>query len=345
MQQALNSKFVIDGVARELTPAAILSSIMEKAPVPPAPSGTVIDETVDPPLGTIALDPSAVDRYLAAVKAAPRQTPRALAAQCTRARIAWSLIDSAWRSGNFRLDDLPLTAKWSFDPRRVGDMAAFYASVEAAADYLDTLRLPLRRYSCELSPFDVRFATPFSGAPLLVDDLLHPDPQSWLVYVPFDTSDYTLGGSRLALSMGLAGGAAPQTGDADYLMDCFEVVRELAEDGILLSARTVLSGGLLAALDLLCSGGTGAHADISGILHSCPQANPVQILFSEVPGAVIQIRDSDFDYVDAEFLLQDVAWFPLGHPVPDGSLTLETTARQGIQTILESLMQNAEGED
>ena len=345
MQQALNSRFVIDGVARELTPAAILSSVLEKAPVAEAPEGTIIDETFDPPLGTIDIDPSAIDSYLDAVKSAPRLTPRALAAQCTRARIAFSLIDTLWRSGNFRLDDLPLTAKWSFDPSRVGDAAALYASVEAAADYLDIMRLPLRRYGCEEAPFDVRFATPFSGAPLLVDDMLHPDPLSWVAYVPFDTSDYRLGGSNLALSMGLAGGVAPQVGDPDYLMDCFEVVRELAEDGVLLSAATVCSGGLLAALDRMAAAGTGASIDISGIIRSCGETNPVRILFSEVPGAVIQIRDVDFDYVDAEFLLQDVAWFPLGHPVPGAKIALETTARSGIQNILESLMQNAEGED
>ena len=32
-------------------------------------------------------------------------------------------------------------------------------------------------------------------------------------------------------------------------------------------------------------------------------------------GAIIQIKDSDYDYVDAEFLLQDIAYYPIGHPV------------------------------
>ena len=345
MNKALNSRYVIDGVARELTPAAILSGVMEKPTAVEGPCGTIIDESFDPVLGTIDIDPSAIDRYLAAVKASGRLTPVAFTPQCTRARIATSIIDSAWRSGHFRLDDLPLTAKWCFEPARVGDMAAFYASVEAAADYLDTIGLPLRRYVCEEGPFDIRFATPFSGAPLLVDDMLHPDPQSWVAYVPFDTSDYRLGGSQLALSLGLAGGIAPNVDDPDYLIDCFEVARELAEDGVLLSAGTVTSGGLITSLDHMCSGGVGADIDVSGIIRSCGETNPVRILFSEVPGAVIQIRDADFDYVDAEFLLQDVAWFPLGHPTAGGGLKIQTTSPPGIQGILESLMQNAEGED
>ena len=138
---------------------------------------------------------------------------------------------------------------------------------------------------------------------------------------------------------------APQVEDADYLMDCFEVVREFAEDGVLLSAASVSEGGMYATLKRMCGDGTGVNADISGVLRSCGVTDPVQVLFGEVPGVVIQIRDADFDYIDAEFLLQDVAFFPLGHPTADGSLHIEYSAMSGIQTILESLMQNAEGED
>ena len=91
--------------------------------------------------------------------------------------------------------------------------------------------------------------------------------------------------------------------------------------------------------------GVGCGADISDLMQACGETDPVRIFFSEVPGAVIQVRDSDFDYIDAEFLLQDVAYYPLGHPTADGRLHLCTAAKTGIQTILESLMQNAEGED
>ena len=345
MIHALNSKFIIDGVPRELTPAGLLAPVLEKNPEPGPPGGVFMDETIDPAPGTIKLDPADIYKYLDAVSGAVRGMPVPFAAQCTRARIAETLIDTVWRSGNIRIDDLPLTAKWFFNPVTVGDMAAFYASVESAADYIDALGTVVRRCGCENGTFDARFATPFSGAPLLVDDVFHPDPQSWIVYVPFDTSDYRLGGSLLSQVLGLRGGIAPQVTDADYLIDCFEVVRELAEDGVLLSASTVGAGGLMNALRRMCADGVGVGADISGITHASGETDSVRILFSELPGAVIQVRDSDFDYIDAEFLLQDVAYFPLGHPVPGGKLTLEASSRNGIQTILESLMQNAEGED
>lgn len=345
MLQALYSKYIIDGVPQELTPAALLAPVLEKALETEGQGGTVIDETIDPAPGPIVPDPALAEGYLEAVAGLERQIPVPFAAPCTKERIAESLVDTMWRVGNFHLDDLALTVKWTFNPGTVGDMSAFYASVEAAADYMDALGVALRRCVLETGSFGVKIATPFSGAPLLVNELIQPDPNSWLVYVPFDTSDFRLGGSLLAQALGLRGGTAPQLTDADYFIDCFELVRELAVDGILLSASTVGAGGLAAALKRMCAGGTGAAVDVSDVLRAFPGDNAARVLFAEVPGAIIQVRDSDFDYIDAEFILQDVAYYPLGHPLPGGALQLEASDRSGIQTILESLIQNAEGED
>jgi hypothetical protein len=92
--------------------------------------------------------------------------------------------------------------------------------------------------------------------------------------------------------------------------------------------------------------GVGLGVDVSDVMRAYQEQDVLRILFGEVPGAVIQIQDADFDYLDAELLLQDVAFFPLGHPVPGSDeVRVKASAKSGIQTILESLMQNAEGED
>ena len=345
MLQALYSKYIINGVPQELTPAALLAPVLEKAPEAEGQGGVVIDETIDPAPGPIVPDPALADSYLVTIQGFERQIPVPFAAPCTRGRIAESIVDTMWRVGNFRLDDLALTVKWTFNPGAVGDMSAFYASVEAAADYMDALGVALRRYALETGSFGVKIATPFSGAPLLVGEHIHPDPNSWLVYVPFDTSDFRLGGSLLSQALGLRGGTAPQLTDADYFIDCFELVRELAVDGILMSAATVGAGGLAATLKRMTTEDTGAAVDVSDVMRAASCDNAASIFFAEVPGAVLQVRDSDFDYIDAEFILQDVAYYPLGHPLPGGGLRLGARDRSGIQTILESLMQNAEGED
>ena len=366
-----NAVYVIDGVAQEFTPAQLLAAVSEPAPDTIAADGSwkLVDESVDPKVSSMTFDPDKVDSYLESVLNAERQVPMACSGTYTRVRIASALIDSLWLRGHFRLEDLALKASWSWNFGAMGAGAAFYESVVNASEYIDALGIKFCETSCKRTSGRgrVRFKPQLSAAhedgevPFFSDSGNEelkltrgrtcstgfvPDPRSWVVYVPFDTSDYRLGGSLLAQTLGLGGGASPMIDDADYFMDCFEVVRELSEDGILLSAATVGEGGLLKALSGLASAGTGLSLDISDIMRAAQEKNPVRVLFSEVPGVVIQIRDSDFDYLDAELLLQDVAFYPLGHPTPgNDELRVKSSAKTGIQNILESLILNAEGED
>ena len=374
---ALYSEYVIDGIAQELTPDRILSACLE---TPSKDSGQgdhdpVIDESIDPALKPCVTDPSCINEYADRIKAVGEHVfPVAFPETYTKSRIAGALIDVIWREGHFRLDDLSLRLDWRWNPRRIGDMTAFYSSVCSAADYSDSLGLKLSGYSYSgtegESVMDVeaglasvrpvedeedffdelpfRTEHPHIGSSRLHPSDLVPDPQSWLIYIPFENSEYRLGASLMAQMLGVSGAVAPQIVDADYFIDCYEVVRELVEDGIILSGVTVNEGGLMMALKAMTEAGTGASVDLSGLVQATHEPDIVRLLFSEVPGVVIQIADIDYDYVDAELLLQDVAFFPLGHPVPgQNGVEVKASGKTGIQTILESLIrsQSSEGED
>ena len=127
-------------------------------------------------------------------------------------------------------------------------------------------------------------------------------------------------------------------------VDCYEVVRELVEDGVVKAGVTVGEGGLLTALREMAAGGTGADVCIRDICKAYGGENPLRVLFGEVPGVVIQIADIDYDYLDAELILQDVVYYPIGHPVP-GRGTVQVTDQVEIPQILESLLNTLEGED
>ena len=371
---ALHASYVIDGVPQEYTPAQLLDAVTEpggRHPLAGPAEGRVLDETLDPVFTGADLDFARVEEYLDAVCAAQKQLPAGHAEAYTRVRVASSLLDTLWRTGRFRLGDLRLDATWRWNDAPVGARAAFYESVRAAADYVDALGLKFSGYryartgaESELvvrphlsrdaaqedygyisEPF--RSEDPTLGTRRACPGTLADDPQSWVVYIPFDTADYRLGGSLLAQTLGLGGGPAPQITDADYFMDCYEVLRELVEDGIVLAGATVGEGGLLRAARGMADS-CGLDVDVSDAMRAYQEErDPLRLLFAEVPGVLIQIRDADFDYLDAELLLQDVAFFPLGHPCPGKrGVRVRASAKSGIQTILESLMQNAEeGED
>ena len=81
----------------------------------------------------------------------------------------------------------------------------------------------------------------------------------------------------LAQSQGLGGGVSIQLNDPDYFIDCYEVVRELVEDGIVISGVSVGAGGLLGAVDRLCKDGPGATLDISGMSRAFEEDNVVRL--------------------------------------------------------------------
>lgn len=374
---ALYSEYVIDGLAQELTPDRILSSCLQE-PAVEEKTGSydpVIDESIDPALKPCVTDPARIHEYAEDIAHLGGHVfPSAFPETYTKARIAFALIDMVWKQGHFRLDDLSLRLDWHWNPHRIGDMTAFYSSVCAAADYTDSLGVRLSGYSysdtsdescieissrlalCRPSEDEEDFfgELPFrTEHPHLEEKRMHPsrfipDSHSWVIYIPFENSVYRLGASLLAQVLGVSGAVAPQIVDADYFIDCYEVVRELVEDGVVISGTTVGQGGLMAALKSMASDGTGVSVELADLVRNTGESDIVRLLFSEIPGVLIQIADIDYDYVDAELLLQDVTFYPLGHPVP-GSAAVEvrSSAKSGIQTILESLIQSqsSEGED
>ena len=133
---------------------------------------------------------------------------------------------------------------------------------------------------------------------------------------------------------------------ADYFIDCYEVVRELVEDGIVSAGISIGNGGLATAAVRFCEG-MGARLDISGVMSSYGEDDSTRILFGEIPGVLVQIRDNDYDYFDSQMILQDIAYYPLGHPSSalDG-VRFGEKGRSSVAGILASLLtQASEGED
>lgn len=371
MSELLHSEYIIDGVRQSLTPAQMLDDCLSGAPdLSDSAVGRVVDESLDPVLGMTVYSQSDISEYLRKVQDCKSfRMPLAYASSYTQGSVCRALIDTIWKDGHFRLGDIDLKAEWKCDPSQVGHPAAFYMSAQALADCADALNLKLRGYSvrearndsfavsASLSvdrdydglsaeiPFRTKHPVLSSGA---IASEIDPDPTSWIIYIPFDNCDYSLGGSALSQAVGPCSDPAPEFVDPDYFIDCYEVVREMVEDGILLSGATVGAGGLMCALSRMCGSRTGAEVHLADLRKATGVNDPVRLLFSEVPGVVIQIRDIDYDYVDAELLLQDVAFYPLGHPVPGSAkVHVGLAEKTGVQAILESLIrsQSSEGED
>ena len=374
---ALYAQYVIDGIHQELSPGEMLDECLASKPwrEDPATTEKVLDESLDPEPRSDGFDSWKLRDYLALTEdASGREFPVHFPGPFTKVLIARALIDALWQEGHFRLGDLSVKADWTWDMGQMGYAAAFYASAQAASEYLGSLSLKLSSYSfaeggkCALQLSTAVFGDEYEDEDFQVElpyRTSHPsflpvrkhssalidDPDSWLVYVPMEGCEYRLGGSLLSERLHQGSDLAPDPSDPDYFIDCYEVLREMVEDNVVIAGATVGDGGLLATLKRMASAAgdrVGARININELMNSCHEQDIVRILFAEVPGVVIQIRDEDYDYLDAEFMLQDVVFFPLGHPVHGkNEIKVEATGKSGIQSILESIIrsQSSEGED
>ena len=398
-ESALYSHYIIDGIRLDMTPAELLDECMDYEGFSSGTGfGDIIDESTEPPLSAFSYKKDKEQEYLSkTVAAAHAERPfRMLYPEhFTRLQIAKALLGRLWSKGHFKLGNLKLWAQWDWDPNPVGNMSAFYRSVESASEYIYGLGVKLEDYlfiegdqgcnakfyawledeydrsftdaqddvrdaqddSCHVERSETSgdrvalFKSPFeSRHPWISDErrcpaTIAPSPGSWLIYIPFDTCGYKLGASLLTEVAGHNGGKAPNIADPDYFIDCYEVVRELVEDGFALSGSTVADGGLITAAKSMCSE-TGLNIDIKGIMSSY-QEERHRVLFGEVPGVLIQVSDENYDYVDSQLLLQDIAYYPIGHPTPDQpGLTISEDGKSGVADILASLLGHAtEGED
>ncbi len=366
-ESALYSQYIIDGVRFDTTPADLLEECAKfPQTVEHEDYADIIDESTDPPVTSFTYDNSRNMEYIGACAEASGQerTFRMLYPDAfTRQRIAATLLDRLWNDGHYRLGDLDVWAKWSWNTRPLGNMAAFYMSAESAGAYLFDLGVMLHDYVFMETDEESRAEfyawlpdreegadedeyRPWISEGRKCGDMIVDDEDTRLIYIPFDTCRFSIGGSLLAQVHGRNGGAAPHIQDPDYFIDCYEVVRELVEDGIVIAGRTVGDGGLAVAAARMC-GGHGLNMDINGLMSSYQETDSTKMLFAEVPGVLLQIRENDSDYLDSQFILQDVAYYPVGRPSGEfAGIRLKDERKGDVSGILASLLgQASEGED
>lgn len=384
-ESALYSHYIIDGVKLDTTPADLLNECMEFPDFEDDESDEyddIIDESTDAPIITPDIKDEEFETSLQQMLTiADSERPFSLLypSHFTKLQISKALLSRLWSEGHFRLYNLRLWAQWDWNTRPIGNMASFYKSAETAGEYIFGLGVKMSDYlfiendeRCsakffawlpeddlelesetneqtsvpEISLFKSPYESnhPWIGEKRRCSSVIHQDKNSWIIYIPFDTCPFRLGGSLLEQSNGRNGGLSPNIQDPDYFIDCYEVVRELVEDGIIMAGQTVADGGLALAAAKMC-GNYGIDMNISGIASSYNESNSMAILFGETPGVLIQVSDSDYDYLDSQLILQDIAYYPIGHPSNKSGLNIEKTTKNGVAGILASLLGQAEGED
>lgn len=351
----LFSAYILDGVHMDETPFNALYDCLDgngSVKVPQKRYADIIDEYMDKVPTSYEYDETKIDLYAEKIISAAYNRKRvdlSYPVAWTRNAINSLLLDLLFKDGHFTLDSLLLMCRWDWVNSPAGNMAAFYDSTVTAGRYLSEIGVKLDRYFVESNPwqciFDVVPRTKTSGR-RKCSGTMQPRSSDWLVYIPFEDARLHLGGSALSSIIGHGSGTEMDGGDPQYFTDCYEVVRELVEDGIVTAGVPVGRGGLMVAAEKF-RGHYGFTMDIGGIMQAKGEKDAVKVLFAELPGVLIQFRDADYDYVDSQLLLMDLAYFPVGHPEPsEHALKVVKTHKNNVSDILSMLLDSyTEGED
>lgn len=343
----LFSQYILDGVQMDETPFSALYDCLDgngTVDVPEGPFQDIVDEYLDKKPIAFQYDPDKVLEYVEKILQTPRNRKLVnldYPLSWTKNVISNTLLECLFKDGHFTLQDILLMAKWDWNNEPAGNMAAFYDSTVTAGRYLFDLGVKLDRYFVESNRreclFDLEVRSKMSSR-RKCPDTMGTDPKDWLVYIPFDNGKYCLGGSALARVVGGGSGVEGNTQDPDYFIDCYEVVRELVEDGVVVAGIPVGYGGLATVAEKF-RGRKGLNMEIGGIMSAMGESDPIKILFAETPGVLIEIKDDDYDYLDAQLLLQEIAYYPIGHPNPEShELSISREDRNNVVGILNSLM-------
>ncbi|MCQ2166430.1 MAG: hypothetical protein MJY49_03225 [Bacteroidales bacterium] len=346
----LFSQYILDGVQMDETPFSALYDCLDgngTVDVPEGPFEDIVDEYLDRKPISCEYDPEKIDAYVQAILRSSRNSRRVntdYPVTWTRNAISAALLDCIFREGHFTLQDILLIARWDWNNEPAGNLAAFYDSTVTAGRYLFDLGVKLDRYFVESNHRDCLLELELRNRISLrrkCPDTISGNAADWLVYIPFDNSPRSLGGSALSTVIGNGTGAETDSQDPDYFIDCYEVVRELVEDGVITAGIPVGYGGLITAAEKF-RGRNGFTLDAGNLMAATGENDIVKLLFSETPGIIAQIRDEDYDYIDSQFLLQEIAYYPLGHPDRDSRCVKVTSGnRSGVAGILDSLLKNS----
>jgi phosphoribosylformylglycinamidine synthase len=275
----------------------------------------VRDQFVGPwqvPVADCGVTAASFDVFSGEAMAMGERTPVAVnnAAASARLAVGEALTNlAAAQIGD--LGKVNLSANWMAAPAVAGDAADLYAAVKAVGMELCPalgITIPVGKDSMSMSTVwsdrgsEKRVTAPVSlivSAFAAVTDVrksltpqLVQEPDTELLLIDLGRGKHRLGGSILGQVVSQMGEATPDVDNPVDLKNFWKAIQQLGREQKLLAYHDRSDGGLLATVaEMAFAGHTGVDLEIPH-LH-----DPFAALFNEELGAVIQVRESDFDDV------------------------------------------------
>lgn len=204
------------------------------------------------------------------------------------------------------LQDIRCSANWMWAPKLHAEGYRLYECAVAMSDFMCKLGIAVdggkdslsMAAKCPSVSGDEIVKSP--GALVIsayalcpdIDKVITPDikmpSQSVIVYIDLTKGQKRLGGSALAHCYKQVGDISPDIEDVDLLINAFETVQGLIDNGLILAGHDISDGGLFTALcEMAFAGNCGIEIDIYY------KGSLIPYLFAEEPGLLIECAFKD----------------------------------------------------
>jgi len=245
-----------------------------------------------------------------------------------------ALTNLVWAPLKDGIKSVSLSANWMWPAKNEGEDARLYKAVKDISDFVISLgiNIPTGKDSLSMTQKypngDIVYApgTVIISAVGEVCDIrnvvspaLIPDPESSIYYIDVTLDDFFLGGSSFAQLLNKVGNTVPTVMDATYLSKVFDSIQHLIKKNLVLAGHDVASGGLITTLLEMTFTDNDFSMDLT--LDGLGKENHLEILFSEKPGLVIQVKETK--KVEEYFTKNNIKFFKIGHVIKADTMQLK----------------------
>ena len=308
---------------------------------------TARDQLVGPwqvPVSDVAVTVAGYRATTGEAMAVGERTPVAIRHGPASARLAVAeAVTNILAADIAALGDIRLSANWMAAAGFGNDDADLYAMVQAVGMELcpalglaipvgkDSLSMQTRwedegRATAVTAPVSlvVSAFAPVADVRRTLTPELDRETPSALVFVDLASGRQRLGGSCLAQTQGLFGGAPADVEDPALLKRFFAAQRELRDAGLALAYHDRSDGGLIVALlEMAFASRLGLQIEIPFSVE-----DTVAWLFNEEPGAVLQIPATDFGRVRTILERHEIPYAGIGQPLADANISISWRGRE-----------------
>lgn len=246
-----------------------------------------------------------------------------------------------------RLSDIKLSANWMAASSYKNEDKNLFDTVKAIGEELCPelgLTIPVGKDSLSMrtawndsgkdkavtSPVSLVISAfaPVSDTSSTLTPMLHKQKQTMLIFMDLAEGKNRLGGSALAQAYSEVGSTNPDLENPEALKSFFEAIQTLNGQGLILSYHDRSDGGLITTLlEMAFAGRSGLEIDISEL-----KGNPLELLFSEELGAVIEIDKSNLENVSEILKAAGQSFYKIGEPSKDQNIRIS----QGDNSVYEN---------